>query len=211
MTSRDVIHSFFVPAFRVKQDLVPGRYTSIWFQAVATGEFPIYCAEYCGVSHSNMSGVVRVLSPADYARWLQGSEPPGGQSLVEIGREVAVRHACFACHTVDGQPHIGPTWSRLYGSSVELVGGQRVTADVAYLTRSMMEPGAELVAGYPPVMPTYLGTVSQAETAALVEYIRSLEHAEPSAGVALPRVVAVEPPAEPTLPSAPANTEERAQ
>ncbi|HET9933436.1 MAG TPA: c-type cytochrome [Polyangiaceae bacterium] len=189
MTSRDVIHSFFVPAFRLKRDVVPGRYTAIWFQPVETGEFPIYCAEYCGVAHSNMAGVVRVLSSADYGRWLQGAEPSKGQSLAEVGREAAVRHACFACHTVDGQPHIGPTWSGLYGSTVELADGHRVIADAAYLTRSMMEPSAELVAGYPPVMPTYLGSVSQPETAALIEYIRSLQHTNPAPSVTLPRLV----------------------
>lgn len=189
MTSRDVIHSFFIPAFRTKQDVVPGRYTTLWFEPVKTGDFPVYCAEYCGVSHSNMIGVLRVLSRSDYAKWLQRSEQPSGESLASIGREVAVRHACFACHTVDGQPHVGPTWSGLFGSSVELTNGQRVTADAAYLTRAMMEPAAEIVAGFQPVMPTYMGSLSQPETAALVEYIRSLEHEPIAPAVALPRVV----------------------
>jgi cytochrome c oxidase subunit 2 len=189
MTSRDVIHSFFVPAFRSKQDVLPGRYTTLWFEPVKVGDFAIYCAEYCGVSHSNMVGVVRVLSRSEYARWRERSAQPSGESLASIGRDVAVRHACFACHTVDGQPHVGPTWRGLFGSSVELTNGQRVTADSAYLTRSMMEPAAEIVAGFRPVMPTYMGSLSQPETAALVEYIRSLEHAPIAPAIALPRVV----------------------
>jgi cytochrome c oxidase subunit 2 len=201
MTSRDVIHSFYVPAFRTKTDVIPGRYTTIWFEATKPGVYPIWCAEYCGVSHSLMRGEVNVLSPEDYAKWLrQGrdeakladcGEGPGSCAkgdLVELGRAVAVRRACVACHTLDGQRHVGPTWAGLYGSERVLSDGRRVIADEAYLTSSMMEPNDDVVAGYPKVMPTYQGTLSAAETGALVELIRSLKDAPIASGVVLPRL-----------------------
>jgi cytochrome c oxidase subunit 2 len=135
-----------------------------------------------------MVGEIRVLAPRDYEAWLDGEEgnTRGSTSLAEVGRRAATDHACFACHTVDGQPHIGPTWNRLYGSTVELANGQRVKADAAYLTRSMMEPTADIVAGYPAVMPTYLGSLPQPEAAAIVEYIRSLANAPVAPRIALP-------------------------
>ncbi|MDB4935543.1 MAG: Cytochrome c oxidase polypeptide [Labilithrix sp.] len=200
MTSRDVIHSFYVPSFRIKQDVLPGRYTAVWFEATQTGTFPIWCAEYCGVSHSRMRGEVVVLSQADYALWLRsgkgqtaeidcgrGPGSCGGGDLVAIGRQVALRRACVACHTLDGQRHVGPTWSGLYGSQRTLADGRKVVADDAYLTRSMMEPAADVVAGYAQVMPTYQGSLTAAETGALVELIRSLRDGPVApAGVALP-------------------------
>ena len=197
ITSRDVIHSFFVPAFRIKQDAVPGRYLSTWFEAIQPGTYDVFCAEYCGASHSRMRAAVVALSAADYAAWLDDTrardggdddfrnQPPG--DLVEIGRRVAVRHACFACHTVDGQTHIGPSWRGLFGTRVALADGRTVLADESYLTRSMMDPRVELVSGYAPVMPTYLGLIEAPETAALVEYIKSLRGAA-TPSVMLPRV-----------------------
>jgi cytochrome c oxidase subunit 2 len=193
MTSRDVIHSFFVPAMRVKQDVLPGRYVTLWFQPIKAGTYPLFCAEYCGVSHSKMLGEVQVLDDASYRRWQQDATQ--STSLAAFGRDAAVRHACLSCHTIDGQPHIGPTWSRLYGSPVKLADGREVVADPAYLTESMMDPAAEIVAGYPAVMPTYLGSLDTAETAAIVEYIRSLQAGPVTASVALPRLaVSVSPP-----------------
>ena len=201
MTSRDVIHAFYVPAFRIKQDVVPGRYTTAWFRAEKAGTYPILCAEYCGTDHSAMRGEVRVLEPDEYARWVDdpSRDRSGEKDLVSRGREVAVRRACVTCHTISGDanagaavnPTTGPSWAGLYDSYVELRGGTRVLADEAYLTRSMMDPNADIVSGYQPVMPTYAGVLEQAETAALVEYIESLrEPADP--GVVLPRVRAVE-------------------
>jgi cytochrome c oxidase subunit 2 len=199
MTSRDVIHSFFVPPFRVKQDVVPGRYVTVWFEAKKPGTYPIWCAEYCGPSHSTMRGEVVVLSQEDYARWEQNAHDEakstdcghgpgscGEGDLVAIGRAVAVRRACVACHTLDGQRHIGPTWAGLYGSERTLSDGRKVIADEAYLTRSMMEPNADLVAGYPQVMPTYQGTLTAAEAGALVELIRALKDHPISPAIALP-------------------------
>jgi cytochrome c oxidase subunit 2 len=186
MISRDVIHSFYVPAMRVKQDVLPGRYVSVWFEPVKIGTYPIYCAEYCGLLHSGMLAEVHVLSDDEYRHW-QG-DASRARPLAELGREAALKHACFSCHTVDGQKHIGPTWSKLYGSDVALADGQHVIADAAYLTESMMDPAARVVSGYAPVMPTYLGSLDSAETGAIVEYIRSLRDAPATPSVRLPQV-----------------------
>jgi cytochrome c oxidase subunit 2 len=189
MTSRDVIHSFYVPAFRLKQDVLPGRSTSMWFKPTKIGHYPIWCAEYCGVSHSLMRGEIVVLSREDYARWRAGRED--GADWAARGREVATKRACVACHTFDGQRHVGPTWRGLYGSERALTDGRRITADDEYLTRSMNEPNAEVVAGYSAAMPSYQGVLSAAETGALVAFIKSLKDAPGSApGVALPPVEA---------------------
>jgi len=188
MTSRDVIHSFYVPAFRMKQDVVPGRYYTAWFQATGPGDYAIECAELCGVRHSKMLGTVRVLSADDYARWLDGGAPISAD-LADAGRLVAARRACLNCHTLDGQPHIGPTWVGLYGSQVPLEGGRTITADEAYLTRSMMDPQVDIVAGFHGVMPTYRGALDDPEVAALVELIRSLRDAPRAPTIELPPVV----------------------
>ncbi len=199
MTSRDVIHSFYVPAFRMKHDAVPGRYYTAWFQANTPGVYDIECAEYCGVSHSRMLGKVQVLTQAEYARWLEGRPDVGAESergatatfggdLAETGREVASRHGCFSCHTLDGQPHIGPSWAGLYRSEVKLDDGSVVLADEEYLTRSMMEPQAQIVSGYKGVMPTYRGNLQEAEVAALVEFIKSIRVQPFAPSVTLPRV-----------------------
>jgi cytochrome c oxidase subunit 2 len=203
MTSRDVIHSFYVPAFRMKQDVVPGRYYTAWFEATETGIFPIECAEYCGNNHSMMLGRVRVLTARDYAAWLEATPAPDGPAategrtvaeaegdLADRGREVAARRGCFNCHTIDGQPHIGPTWVGMYHGPVRLTDGRRIVADDAYLTRSMMDPLADVVAGYSPVMPTYRGVLAQPEVAALLEFMKSLERAPREPSVLLPPVVA---------------------
>ena len=188
MTSRDVIHSFYVPGFRLKQDVIPGRYTSVWFEATAPGEYPIFCAELCGVSHSFMRGAVVVLPPEDYERWLRGPsrDASGETDLATQGTGAARRRACFACHTATGERHLGPTWAGLYGSWVTLADGRRVLADEAYLTRSMMEPSADVVEGYRPIMPSYFGVLEQPEVAAIVEYIKSLRDVEQPSGVRLP-------------------------
>ena len=198
MISRDVIHSFYVPAFRLKQDVLPGRYTTLWFEA-KPGTYPVFCAEYCGVSHSRMRAEVRALEEADYARWLDERTTTGPTPLAAQGAEVAGRRGCLACHTLNGQPHVGPTWSRLYMSRVELEDGTTALADDEYLTRSMMEPQADVVAGYPQVMPTYAGQLSPTEVSALVELIRALRDGEIPAGVELPalRVEAAGPLPEP--------------
>jgi cytochrome c oxidase subunit II len=192
MTSRDVIHSFFVPQFRVKHDAVPGRYTTVWFSATKPGTYPILCSEYCGTDHSRMRAQVVVLGAADFSRWLEqdgGGGPPdpelvrwSGQepSLPLRGETVAAKYGCLRCHTLDGSPHIGPTWRGLYGARIPLDHDRETVADAAYLTESMMDPQAKLHRGFGPVMPSYLGYLQPAEVGALVELIKSLSRgAEP--------------------------------
>jgi cytochrome c oxidase subunit 2 len=195
MTSRDVIHSFFVPEFRLKQDVVPGRMTTMWFEATEPGIYPILCAEYCGTSHSTMRGRVIALAQSEYRAQMDALPAPenpamdvsasdmGEESftLAEMGEHVANRYGCLRCHTADGAPHIGPTWARAYGSTVALADGATVIADEAYLTESMMAPLVKLHRGYEPVMPSYQGLLTAAETGALVEYIRSLRDVSPEA------------------------------
>lgn len=193
MTSRDVIHSFFVPEFRLKQDVVPGRMTTMWFEATEPGSYHILCAEYCGTSHSTMRGRVIALPDAEYRAYLAALPSPespiidltaaglgeGSYTLAEMGELVANRYGCLRCHTADGTPHIGPTFARAYGREVPLADGQALIADEAYLTESMMDPLARIHRGYEPVMPSYRGLLTAAEIGALVEYIRSLRDVSP--------------------------------
>ena len=175
LTSRDVIHSFFVPDFRLKKDALPGRYTETWFEAPRPGKHEVLCAEYCGLDHSQMRAEVVVLSPADFAAW-RGREttPVPHEPLAARGEVVAAQLGCLECHTLDGTPHIGPSWKGMFGRDELLSDGQRVRVDEAYLTESMMEPNLKLVAGFLPVMPSFLGRLDPAQTAALVEFIKSL-------------------------------------
>lgn len=197
LTSRDVIHSFFVPEFRVKQDVLPGRYTQTWFVATRPGLYQVLCAEYCGLDHSMMRGEVVVLPPAEFDAWLadqrsnsrakqldghptRAEHVPEDASLADQGRQLALSEGCARCHSVDGTPHIGPTWLNLYGREERLEGGRTVLVDEEYLTRSMMEPLADVVAGFNPVMPSYQGKLGGAETAALLEYIKTLRTHPPT-------------------------------
>ncbi len=199
LTSRDVIHSFYVPDFRIKQDLIPGRYTTVWFEAKEPGVHEILCAEYCGTGHSIMRGQVVALSVEDYERWLEGDDlarpvagpryeppwvvgntaPPQDLDLVVVGERAAAEQGCLRCHSLDGTPHIGPTWAGLYGSVVELASGERVIADGAYITESMMDPMVKIHRGFPPLMPSYIGKIRPPETAAIIELIRSLRDRRP--------------------------------
>ncbi len=191
MTSRDVIHSFYVPEFRIKKDVLPGRYTDQWFNAVAPGRYQILCAEYCGAGHSIMRGEVIVMKPQDYEDWLAAQRrglvaqqdgqptsldfaPPLG-NLVDQGRRIAAEQGCLKCHSTDGTRHIGPTWLDLYHRRERLTDGTTVDADEAYLTQSMMDPAIKVVEGFQPVMPSFQGKISGPEVAALVEYIKSLQ------------------------------------
>lgn len=173
LTSRDVIHSFFVPQFRVKQDVLPGRATTVWFEAVRPGEYDIFCAEYCGTEHSMMRGRVIVLDDEAWATWSE-HRPARDQDLAKAGERIAADHGCLRCHTVDGTPHLGPTWAGLYGSEVVFSDGSKLRADEAYLTESMMDPERRIRRPFAPIMPSYRGLLEGGEVAALVEYIRSL-------------------------------------
>ena len=176
MTSRDVIHSFFVPDFRIKQDVLPGRATVQWFEVKSPGVHDVLCAEYCGTEHSRMRARVIALSPEDWARWAEGERtgPTATSDLATAGAKIAADRGCLRCHTVDGTPHLGPTWSGLYGSTITFADGDQLVADEAYLTESMMDPLRRLRAGFQPIMPTYRGLLEGGEIAALVEYIKSL-------------------------------------
>jgi cytochrome c oxidase subunit 2 len=188
ITSRDVIHSFFVPDFRLKQDAVPGRYTQIWFEATQPGSHQVLCAEFCGLNHSLMRGEVLVMDDQEFEKW-RASEKAGVASrqdstapnpapnaeLRVLGRRVAQDKGCLKCHSLDGTAHIGPTWLDLYGRQETLTTGERITADEEYLTESMMQPGLKVVRGFKPVMPSFQGRLAPEETAALLEFIKSLK------------------------------------
>lgn len=179
MTSQDVIHSFFVPAFRIKQDVLPGRFTTAWFEATRTGVYHLFCAEYCGTDHSGMVGRVVVLEPEEYQRWLAGELPGGGGAGDALalgpggGRGLFERLGCQGCHT-PGPMRRGPDLAKVFGSLVTLKDGAKVKADEAYLRESILEPTAKMVRGYDPIMPSFKGRLSQAELGQLVDYLRTL-------------------------------------
>ncbi len=171
MTSEDVIHSFFVPAFRTKEDVVPGRYSTTWFQATKAGKYHLFCAEYCGTRHSAMIGWVYVMEPLDYESWLNGGGPPG--SLADEGAKLFDSLACSNCHKPDGSGR-GPTLVGLFGRTVQTSSGAQVKADEGYIRESILQPTAKIVAGYQPLMPTFQGLVTEEGVLQLVEYIKSL-------------------------------------
>jgi cytochrome c oxidase subunit 2 len=170
MTSEDVIHSFYVPDFRTKQDVVPGRYTMTWFEATKPGKYHLFCAEYCGTNHSGMIGWVYALAPQEYQRWLAGS--PSG-SLVQDGAKLFEDLACSNCHKPDGSGR-GPSLVGVFGSTVKLVGGGTVRADEAYIRESILNPAAKVVEGYQPDMPTFQGLITEENVVQLIEYVKSL-------------------------------------
>ena len=172
MTSEDVIHSFYVPAFRVKQDAVPGRYTTLWFQATKAGEYHLFCAEYCGTLHSGMIGRIVAMEPAEFEAWLGG----GGSNVpVEVAGEALFRaNGCDTCHRPDGTGQ-GPPLVGLFGKRVTLASGATVVADEGYIRESIVLPQAKIVAGYQPVMPTFQGLLSEEDVMKLIAYVKSLK------------------------------------
>jgi len=186
MASEDVIHSFFIPAFRFKRDVVPGRFATAWFEATRPGKYHLFCAQYCGTRHSNMIGWVYVQTPADYQAWLSGGTP--GESLAAAGARRFVEHACNTCHA-DQPGARGPSLNGVFGKMQRLQGGATVMVDEAYLRESIVNPQARLVEGYPPIMPTFQGLISEEGLLQLVAYIKSLSPAPggaPPAGAATP-------------------------
>ena len=171
-TSEDVIHSMFFPAFRVKADAIPGRYSSVWFSATKVGEYHLFCAEYCGTKHSGMVGRVVVMEPAEYQAWLSGTS--GGGSLTARGERLFSDLACNTCHLSDGRGR-GPSLVNKFGVSEALATGAAVSIDEAYLRESILTPQAKIVAGYQPLMPTFQGLVSEENVMALIEYVKSLQ------------------------------------
>jgi cytochrome c oxidase subunit 2 len=178
ITSQDVIHSFWVPEFRVKQDAVPGRWTELRVTPTETGDYRIRCAEMCGYAHSAMYAPVVVVETADFEAWVAGQEveaPPGDEmTLAEKGASLVETTGCLACHSTDGSTLVGPSWLGLYGSQRSLEDGSTVTADEAYIRQSILEPGSQIVAGYPNVMSPAYSFLSDEDLDAITEYIKGL-------------------------------------
>jgi cytochrome c oxidase subunit 2 len=173
MTSEDVIHSFYVPAFRMKQDVLPGRYTTTWFQADRPGTFHLFCAEYCGTEHSRMIGSVVVMEARDYEAWLSGAQP--GQSMVASGAQLFESLACNTCHRPGaGMAPRAPRLEGLFGRQVKLADGRTLMADETYVRESILNPTAKIVAGWQPIMPTFQGQVTEEQLVQLLAYVKSL-------------------------------------
>jgi len=193
MTSNDVLHSFYIPNFRVKQDVVPNTYTKLWFQATSLGEQPLYCAEYCGTSHSAMLGKIKIVEGAEYDKWQSLWEveqrlgmnhteaavapAPGAPALspAEKGQKLFADKGCMACHSTTSAALVGPALNGIFGHEVEMSDGTKTTVDENYIRQSLTEPQAQLVKGFAPVMPTFKGTLSDDEIGNLIAYIKSLK------------------------------------
>jgi cytochrome c oxidase subunit 2 len=171
MTSQDVIHSLFIPAFRVKNDVIPGRYRTLWFEATTPGRYHLFCAEYCGTKHSGMIGQIVVMEPADYQAWLTGGSAQG--SLADAGQKLFQALACNTCHKPDSTGR-GPILQGLFGKTVQLQDGSTAVVDESYVRESILHPQARITAGYQPIMPTFQGQVSEEGVLQLIEYIKSL-------------------------------------
>ena len=169
--SEDVLHAYWVPAFRMKMDAVPGRTTTMWFEASKPGEYQLFCAEYCGMSHSRMIGKVTAMEPAAFQTWLSGGKATG--TMADLGAKVFTDLGCVTCH-LDSAQGRGPSLKGVFGSQVTLVSGEKVVADEGYIRESILTPTAKLVNGYPPLMPTFQGVVSEEQIAQLTAYIKSL-------------------------------------
>ena len=180
MTSEDVSHDLFVPAFRIKADVVPGRYTHMWFEATKAGEYHLFCAEYCGTKHSGMIGKVVVMEPDDFQAWLSGGVQEG--SLASAGGKLFQDLACNTCHRPDAQGR-GPVLNNLFGKTVSLASGETVVVDEAYIRESILMPGTKLTAGFQPIMPTFQGLVSEEGILQLIEYVKSLKSETPGQAV----------------------------
>ncbi len=171
LTSEDVIHSFFVPAFRTKVDVLPNRYVHTWFEATKPGIYPLFCSQYCGTGHADMTGWVVVMEPADFQRWL-GEASEG--SLALEGRKLLLKYQCVSCHSADAHAR-GPVLERLYGTPVTLTDGRTVMADESYLRQSILDPDAQVVAGFQSIMPTYEGQIDEEELIALIEFLKTMQ------------------------------------
>jgi cytochrome c oxidase subunit 2 len=186
--SEDVIHNFYVPAFRVKMDVVPGRYNTMWFRPTKTGKYHFFCSQYCGTNHAVMGGWVTVMDPAEYAAWLSGES--GDVNPVSAGEKLFSQLACVTCHLANGTGR-APSLNGVYGAKVLLADGSIVVADEAYIRESILQPKAKIVAGYQPVMPTFQGLVTEEQILNLTAYIKSLQ-SQPvpakGAGIAPPSV-----------------------
>jgi len=173
MTSEDVIHDFFVPAFRTKADVVPGKYTTLWFEATKAGTYHLFCAEYCGMNHSGMTGSVIVMEPREFDNWLSGNT--GSMTPASAGQQLYQTLGCASCHGANGEGGRGPTLAGAFGKMTPLQSGESVHVDEVYIRESILNPQAKLVAGFGPIMPTFQGQVSEDQLVQLVAYIKSLQ------------------------------------
>jgi cytochrome c oxidase subunit 2 len=174
MTSKDVLHSFYVPSMRIKQDVVPGKYTALTFTAEKLGDFHVFCTEYCGTSHSGMIGKLKVVTREDYEKWIQENEE--GMTLVQKGEKYSKDKGCVACHSVDGSPKVGPTWKGIWGKTHEFTDGSSAVVDENYTRESIINPNVKVVKGYAAgVMPTFQGQLTEDQLNALIEYIKGLK------------------------------------
>jgi cytochrome c oxidase subunit 2 len=171
LISQDVFHSFSIPAFRVKREAIPGRYTTVWFQATTPGTYHLFCTQYCGTAHSAMVGDIVVLTPEDYRKWL--AESTSGASLAQNGERLFASLSCAACHNTRPDAR-GPSLANVYGAKLALTSGQSVTVDDAYLREAILNPSEHITQGYAPIMPTYQGQISEEGIIALIEYIKNL-------------------------------------
>ena len=180
IASEDVLHSFYVPAFRLKQDAVGGMYTFLNFTPNKTGDYVLYCAEYCGLAHSDMKGVVHVLSEEEFYAWEKGEKDStksltASRGLKDEGKDLYLKNGCNACHSIDGSPGAGPTWKGLFGKERNFEDGSSTVADENYIRESIEIPSAKLVKGYQPVMPAYKGLLSDSDITAIIEYMQTLK------------------------------------
>ncbi|MFH0793117.1 MAG: cytochrome c oxidase subunit II [bacterium] len=175
ITSTDVIHSLYIPVFRIKMDAVPGRYQKMWFQATVAGDFPVYCAEYCGKGHSDMTTRVFVHQPGGYEAWLADtSDIFKDRPLKDVGELLSKQRGCVQCHSLDGKANVGPTWKNAFGKMRALANGPSVMFDENYVRESILNPQAKVTVGFQAVMPTFQGKLKDKEIDALIEYIKSL-------------------------------------
>jgi len=172
LISQDVFHSFSIPAFRVKREVIPGRYTTVWFEATKPGTYRLFCTQYCGKDHSRMDGEVVVQTPEEYRKWLANST--SGTSLAQNGERLFASLSCNACHNARPDAR-GPNLPRVFGSNLTLTSGEKIIADDAYLRQSILNPSQHTIQGYAPIMPTYQGQISEEGVIDLIEYIKNLD------------------------------------
>jgi cytochrome c oxidase subunit II len=175
MKSDDVIHGFYLPAFRVKQDILPGSYTYLWVKPEKTGRYEIFCTQFCGTGHSTMRAVLLVVSHEDFKHWHDQEEKPETLSPVKHGEELVEHSGCLGCHSLDGTVKVGPTLKGLSGRTVTLTDGKTVSSDENYLRESLIDPNAKVVKGYPPIMPTFKGVLKDEEISAVIAYIKTVK------------------------------------
>jgi cytochrome c oxidase subunit 2 len=172
LISQDVFHSFSIPAFRVKREAIPGRYTTVWFEATVPGTYHLFCTQYCGTNHSQMTGDIVVMTPEDFRKWLASST--SGASLAQNGERLFASLSCAACHNARPDAR-GPNLAGVYGAKLPLASGGTVIADDAYLREAILNPSQHVTQGYAPIMPTYQGQISEEGVIALLEYIKNLD------------------------------------